>query len=69
MHQKVYPMFIKKPMVTVRGCERPRDGDVSGHSLRVGATQDLLIRGYELAVIMQASGWSDASTVSRYLRF
>ena len=61
--------IIKKTVVKVKGCERPRDGDVSGHSLRVGAAQDLLIRGYDLAAIMRAGGWSDASTVSRYLRF
>jgi hypothetical protein len=42
---------------------------VSGHSLRVGAAQDLLIKGYDLAAIMRAGGWSDPSTVSRYLRF
>ena len=47
------------------------DGEicVSGHSLRVGAAQDLLIKGYDLAAIMRAGGWSDPSTVSRYLRF
>ena len=39
-------------MVKVKGCERPRDGDVSGHSLRVGTAQDLLIRGYDLAAII-----------------
>ena len=42
---------------------------ISGHSTRIGAAQDLLIRGYDLAAIMRAGGWSDASTVSRYLRF
>ena len=52
----------------VKRCERPSDLEVSGHSLRVGAAQDLLIRGYDLAAIMRAGGWSDASTVSRYLR-
>ena len=35
----------------------------------VGAAQDLLIKGYDLAAIMRAGGWSDPSTVSRYLRF
>ena len=59
----------KKTVVKVKGCERPRDGDVSGHSLRVGTAQDLLIRGYDLAAIMRAGGWSDASTVSRTCGF
>ena len=61
--------IIKRSVVKVKRCERPSDLDVSGHSLRVGAAQDLLIRGYDLAAIMRAGGWSDASTVSRYLRF
>ena len=61
--------IIKRSVVKVKRCERPSDLEVSGHSLRVGAAQDLLIRGYDLAAIMRAGGWSDPSTVSRYLRF
>ena len=61
--------IIKRGVVKVMRCERPSDLEVSGHSLRVGAAQDLLIKGYELAAIMRAGGWSDPSTVSRYLRF
>ena len=61
--------IIKRSVVKVKRCERPSDLEVSGHSLRVGAAQDLLIRGYDLAAIMRAGGWSDPNTVSRYLRF
>ena len=61
--------IIKKSVVKVKRCERPSDLEVSGHSLRVGAAQDLLITGYDLAAIMRAGGWSNAETVSRYLRF
>ena len=61
--------IIKRSVIKVKRCERPSDLEVSGHSLRVGAAQDLLIRGYDLAAIMRAGGWSDPSTVSRYLRF
>ena len=61
--------IIKRSVVRVKRCERPSDVEVSGHSLRVGAAQDLLIKGYDLAAIMRAGGWSDPSTVSRYLRF
>ena len=61
--------IIKKSVVKVKRCERPSDLGVSGHSLRVGAAQDLLIKGYDLAAIMRAGGWSNAETVSRYLRF
>jgi site-specific recombinase XerD len=61
--------IIKKSVVKVKRCERPSDLEVSGHSLRVGAAQDLLIKGYGLAAILRAGGWSNAETVSRYLRF
>lgn len=61
--------IIKRGVIKVKNCERPSDLDVSGHSLRVGAEQDLLIKGYDLAAIMRAGGWSNPSTVSRYLRF
>ena len=61
--------IIQKSVVKVKRCERPSDLEVSGHSLRVGAAQDLLIKGYDLAAIMRAGGWSNAETVSRYLRF
>ena len=61
--------IIKRSVVKVKRCERPSDLEVSGHSLRVGAAQDLMIKGYDLAAIMRAGGWSDPSTVSRYLRF
>ena len=60
--------IIKRSIVKVKRCERPSNLEVSGHSLRVGAAQDLLIKGYGLAAIMLAGGWSDLSTVSRYLR-
>ena len=37
--------IIKKSVVKVKRFERPSDLEVSGHSLRVGAAQDLLIKG------------------------
>ena len=61
--------IIKKSVLKVKRCERPIDLEVSWHSLRVGAAQDLLIKGDNLAAIMRAGGWSNAETVSRYLRF
>ena len=57
--------IIKRSVVKVKRCERPSDVEVSGHSLRVSAAQDSLIKGYDLAAIMRAGGWSDPSTVSR----
>ena len=61
--------IIKQALVRVKRYLRPGDLEVSGHSLRVGAAQDLLIKGNDMAAIMRAGGWSEPSTVSRYLRF
>ena len=41
--------------------------EFSGHSLRVGAAQDLLRKGFDTAAIMRAGGWKSVSTLSRYL--
>ena len=39
----------------------------SGHSMRVGAAQDLLRRGHDTAGIMRAGGWKSLKVLSRYL--
>ena len=41
--------------------------EFSGHSMRVGAAQDLLRRGFDTAAIMGAGGWSSINVLSRYL--
>ena len=41
----------------------------SGHSLRVGAAQDLLVSGYDAIAIMRAGGWKSMNVLSRYLEF
>ena len=61
--------IIKRGLVRVKRYPRPSDLEVSGHSLRVGAAQDLLIKGHDMAAIMRAGGWSEPTTVARYLRF
>ncbi len=40
---------------------------ISGHSIRVGAAQDLLLSGASLPIIMNKGRWSKADTVMRYL--
>ena len=42
-------------------------GDFSGHSLRVGAAQDLLRAGHDTAAIMRAGGWKSVNVLTRYL--
>lgn len=39
----------------------------SGHSMRVGAAQDLLCRGHDTAAIMRAGGWKSVNVLARYL--
>ncbi len=43
--------------------------NISGHSIRVGAAQDLLISGASLPIIMNKGRWSKADTVMRYLEY
>jgi integrase len=38
----------------------------SGHSVRVGTTQDLLAAGYDALAVAQAGGWKDTKMVLRY---
>ena len=39
----------------------------SGHSMRVGAAQDLLRAGRDTSAIMRAGGWKSIEILSRYL--
>ena len=39
----------------------------SGHSMRVGAAQDLLCAGHDTAAIMRAGGWKSVDVLVRYL--
>lgn len=40
---------------------------ISGHSMRVGAAQDLLSSGASMPIIMQRGRWTKTDTVMRYL--
>lgn len=40
---------------------------ISGHSMRVGAAQDLLNSGASMPIIMQRGRWSKSDTVMRYV--
>ena len=41
--------------------------DISGHSTRIGAAQDLLQQGKSIGQIMAIVGWSKVDTVMRYV--
>jgi site-specific recombinase XerD len=40
----------------------------SGHSMRVGAAQDLVALGMSTDLVLQSGGWSDSRMIKRYLR-
>ena len=40
---------------------------LSGHSMRIGAAQDMLVNGFDQLAIMQAGGWKSANIVLRYV--
>jgi integrase len=58
--------IVKRAVLRTRGA-RPREAEISGHSLRVGAAQDLLADGHDIGAIMRAGGWSNMSIAMRYL--
>ncbi len=41
--------------------------ELSGHSMRVGAAQDMMAAGFDTLAIMQAGGWKSANVVLRYV--
>ena len=41
---------------------------LSGHSMRVGAAQDLMAAGRDLLQIMTAGGWTSVNVVGRYVK-
>lgn len=43
--------------------------NISGHSMRVGAAQDLLKSGASMPIIMNKGRWSKTDTVMRYLEY
>jgi site-specific recombinase XerD len=40
---------------------------LSGHSMRIGAAQDMLVTGFDQLAIMQAGGWKTSNIVLRYI--
>ena len=44
------------------------EGEFSGHSARIGMTQDLTVRGYSTAQIMHVARWKTETMVAEYTR-
>ncbi|WP_422672978.1 hypothetical protein [Candidatus Methylopumilus planktonicus] len=41
--------------------------NISGHSMRVGAAQDLMLSGATMPVIMNKGRWTKIDTLMRYI--
>ncbi len=61
--------LIIKEAVSAAGVPPDEVAAFSGHSLRVGAAQDLLCDGFDTAAIMRAGGWKSVNVLGRYLEF
>jgi integrase len=58
---------LVKDAAKLAGLDPNEVAEFSGHSLRVGAAQDLLRRGFDTAAIMRAGGWKSINVLVRYL--
>ena len=58
---------IYKKIARKAGLDESEIKRISGHSMRVGAAQDLLNSGASMPIIMQRGRWSKTDTVMRYL--
>ena len=59
---RIYKRLAKAAKVDEKTIEK-----ISGHSLRVGAAQDLALKGLSLPIIMTKGRWSKTDTVMRYI--
>lgn len=58
---------ILKRLSKKAGLNEAQIKNISGHSIRVGAAQDLLIAGASLPMIMAKGRWTKTDTVMRYI--
>jgi integrase/recombinase XerD len=58
---------LVKRAAKVAGVESPIAIRLSGHSMRVGAAQDMLVAGFDALGIMQAGGWKSTNVLLRYV--
>jgi integrase/recombinase XerD len=58
--------IIKRAARRARLDPRLAEG-LSGHSMRVGAAQDMMVAGFDTLAIMQAGGWKTSHVLLRYV--
>jgi hypothetical protein len=65
LHEDSVADIFKRVAVWI-GMSAKQVGQVSGHSIRVGATQDSLALNIDLASVMQAGQWNSTRMPMRY---
>ena len=58
---------IYKKLAQFSGVDSTILKKISGHSMRVGAAQDLMLSGAPLPIIMNRGRWSKVDTLMRYV--
>jgi integrase/recombinase XerD len=66
LHNATVAVIIKKRAKDAR-LPREKIKGLSGHSMRVGAAQDMVKSGVDLLPIMRAGGWKSIDMVGRYI--
>jgi integrase len=70
-HFSVDPLTVNRRIKAAAkraGLEEAICRSLTGHSMRVGAAQDLMSAGRDILVIMTAGGWTSMNVVGRYVR-
>jgi integrase len=65
LYGNAVPMIYKR-LAEAAGIKPEQIQDISGHSTRVGAAQDLVAVGTDLAQVMRDGGWRSPQMVARY---
>lgn len=68
--QSMHPYSVNRIIkATASNAGLPEDiiRNLSGHSMRIGAAQDMMTSGMNILPIMSAGGWKTPNTVARYV--
>jgi integrase/recombinase XerD len=68
--QSLHPHSINRIIKTAAqkaGLSKKEVQDLSGHSMRIGAAQDMMVAGFDILPIMAAGGWKTTNVVARYI--
>ena len=66
LHPYSVNRIIKKAALAA-GLNKQEVQKLSGHSMRVGAAQDMMVAGLDILPIMAAGGWKTTNVVARYI--